>query len=434
MKVLIVGANGRGHALAWKAARSPRVSHVFVAPGNGGTDWTASEGVAACRSIPISIQGDDFAELVQFAQAEGIDFTLVGPELPLVNGIVDQFEENGLKIFGPNRAAAQLEGSKAFSKKFMAEAGIPTAEFGAFRSREAALSYLEMVDHQVVVKASGLAAGKGVIICNNRTEAAEAVNAIMGDQLFGAAGDEIIIEERMTGNEISLLAVCDGNIAKPLLATRDHKRIGNNDTGPNTGGMGAYGPIPEIDQATINEIMERVIQPTIDGMAQRGTPYVGILFAGIMLTPNGIKTLEFNCRFGDPETQVVLPMLASDLIDIVEAALNGELDQIEIENHPGACATVVMASPGYPNSYPKGLPISGVEEAGQEAIVFQAGTKRDGDQLVTSGGRVFAVTGRGKDLQAALDAAYAGVDKISFQGVQYRTDIGESSLRHIQPI
>ncbi len=427
MKVLVIGSGGREHAMAWKLAQSSVVSEVVVAPGNGGTSWPAQDGLASCRSVPANVE--DIDGLLAIAQKEGAELTAVGPEVPLSLGIVDAFQAACLKIFGPSQMAAQLESSKAYSKDFMAEMGIPTAEYGAFTDKAEALTYLDSIDHLVVVKASGLAAGKGVIVCDNKEQAMAAVAEMMDDKRFGAAGDQVVIEERLTGPELSLLAICDGKTAKQLIHSRDHKRAYDGDLGPNTGGMGAYAPVPEVGPEVIAEVMEKVVQPTVDGMAKRGHPYVGVLYAGIMLTPNGIKTLEFNCRFGDPETQVVLPMLKSDLAEIMLAAIDGRLDQVKVENHAGSAATVVMASGGYPGSYTKGMAISGLDGVAG-ATVFHAGTKMADGQIVTSGGRVLAVTGTGDNLQQALDSAYLGIKKVNFDKAEFRTDIGQSSIEN----
>lgn len=425
MKVLVIGSGGREHAMAWKLAQSKLVDEVVVVPGNGGTTWAAKDGLAPCRNVAGSVE--DVEGLVAIAQKEGVGLTAVGPEVPLALGVVDAFQAEGLKIFGPTQAAAQLEASKAYSKAFMAQMDIPTAAFGTFTDKAAALSYLDTIDHLVVVKASGLAAGKGVIVCDSKDEAIAAVEEIIDDKRFGTAGDQVVIEERLTGPELSLLAICDGKTAKPLIHSRDHKRAYDGDKGANTGGMGAYAPVPEVGPDVLAEVMKRVVQPTVDGMAQLGHPYVGVLYAGIMLTPNGIKTLEFNCRFGDPETQVVLPMLKSDLAAIMLAAIDGRLDGVTVENHAGAAATVVMASGGYPGGYEKGKVISGLDKAAP-ATVFHAGTKLTDGRCVTNGGRVLAVTGMGDDLQQALDVAYAGIEQIGFEAAEFRTDIGKSSL------
>lgn len=419
LRILVVGGGGREHALVWKLAQSPRVGQIFVAPGNAGTAVMA-------HNVPI---GDgDVAGLVAFAAQNAIDLVVVGPEAPLAAGLVDALQAVGTAVFGPSRSAAQLEASKAFAKQFMLERGIPTAPARIFSDFDAALVALREMDLPagVVIKASGLAAGKGVIVCDTTAEAEAALAQMMLERAFGTAGDEVLIEERMAGPELSLLVLTDGKTAVPLLPARDHKRVFDADQGPNTGGMGAYGPPNDVDAALIDDIMRRIVQPTLDGMAQRGTPYVGVLYAGLMLTAAGPRVVEFNCRFGDPETQVVLPMLDGDLVEIMLACVRGVLDPAMVGQHPGACATVVMAAPGYPGAYPKGLPVRGVEvaEAGG-ALVFHAGTRLSDDgALVTSGGRVLAVSAPGPDLATAVANAYAGVAQIVFDGAHHRTDIG----------
>ena len=413
MKVLVIGSGGREHVLAWKLAQSERVEQIFVAPGNAGTAVSAT-------NIPIN---EDIPALVQFAQDNAIGLTVVGPEVPLAAGVVDAFQAAGLAIFGPTQAAAQLESSKAFAKAFMFEHDIPTAASGTFTHYDDAVASLPGTTG-VVIKASGLAAGKGVIICDDAAQAKTALHQIMVDRAFGDAGDEGIVEERLSGSEVSLLAFCDGKTAVPMLPARDHKRAYNNDEGPNTGGMGAFAPPPDVDQALIDEIMSTVIQPTVDGMAANGTPYAGVLYAGIMLTPNGLKVLEFNCRFGDPETQVILPMLNSDLAEIMLACIEGRLQPEMVQRHDGGCATIVMASPGYPGSYPKGLPITGLNAVPDNVMVFHAGTKHEHGNIITNGGRVLAVSALGDDLETAVSRAYSGIQTIHFEDAHYRTDIG----------
>ena len=416
MKILIVGSGGREHALAWKLAQSPLVEEIFIAPGNAGTGLIGT-------NVPIAVE--DVAGLVAFAREKGIGLTAVGPEIPLALGLVDAFQAAGLTVFGPTQAAAQLETSKAFAKAFMQEVGIPTAVSATFTDYQQAANYLP--DGPVVVKASGLAAGKGVIVCDNRAEAEAALRQIMLDREFGPAGDEVIIEERLSGPEVSLLAFCDGQTAVPLPPARDHKRAYDGDLGPNTGGMGVYAPPPDVDAALVDHIMRTVIQPAVDGMARRGAPYVGVLYAGIMLTAVGPKVLEFNCRFGDPETQALLPLLDGDLAEILLACAAGRLTPEMVRVHSGACATVVMAAPGYPGTYPKGLPITGLEAVPEEVVVFHAGTHHADGQIVTSGGRGLCVSALGADLATAVSRAYAGVAAIHFDGAHYRTDIGREA-------
>jgi phosphoribosylamine--glycine ligase len=420
INILVIGRGGREHALAWKLAQSPRAAKVWVAPGNGGT--------ALAGSITnVSLAEDDAAGLLDLARRESIGLTVVGPEAPLAAGIVDAFQSAGLPCFGPSRAAAQLEASKAFAKAFMVRHRIPSGRFAAFTDYETALTHLRQVDYDVVIKASGLAAGKGVIVPDSLAEAEAALRQMMAEHIFGPAGDEVIIEERLSGPEASVLAFCDGQTVAPMPAAQDHKRIFDGDAGPNTGGMGAYAPAPLVTPALLEEIVHTVLQPTIKGLRAEGKPYVGILYAGLMLTEAGPLVLEFNCRFGDPETQAILPLLESDLVTLFLACLNGRLDQVELTWRAGAAATVVAASEGYPGDYPKGREISGVAEA--EALVFHAGTRRTEDgRLLTDGGRVLAVTGLGDTLPAAIARAYAGIERIHFQGMHFRRDIGARAL------
>lgn len=415
-KVLVVGGGGREHALAWKLWRAPSVAKVFVAPGSGGTD---DDNVA----IPVT----DLEGLLAFAQASEIDLTVVGPEAPLGEGIVDRFTEAGLRCFGPTAAAAQLEISKAFSKDFMSRHGIPTAEYRVFKDVAEARAFLGEAPWPVVIKASGLAAGKGVLLPESVEEAHAALDSLMVSRDFGEAGDEVIIEERLIGEEVSVLALCDGHRAVPLVPARDHKRALDGDRGLNTGGMGAYAPTPALDAEALDAVTREVLQATVEGMSAEGCPYVGVLYAGLMLTAAGPRVLEFNCRFGDPETQVVLPLLDVDLAEVMGACIDGALTSEMVRRHEGAAATVVMASEGYPRAYPKGRAITGVEdaEALPGVVVFQAGTRRGDDgALLTSGGRVLAVTGRGASLEEAIARAYAGVEAIDFEGAHYRRDIG----------
>ncbi len=417
LSVLIIGSGGREHALAWKLAQSPRVGKIYTAPGNAGT-------AVFGQNLPVA--ADDIDRLALWAREKRVNLTVVGPETPLALGIVDTFRAAGLPIFGPTQAAAQLEASKVFAKRFMQQMGIPTAAFSAHTDYDEAVAALRQLPptQGVVVKASGLAAGKGVVVCDGRSEAETALQQIMLNKEFGAAGAEALLEERLRGPELSLLAFCDGKTAVPLSPARDHKRAYDGDQGPNTGGMGAYAPPPDVDAALIDQIMRTVIQPTVRGMAERGTPYVGILYAGLMLTESGPKVLEFNCRFGDPETQVILPLLDGDLAEIMLACINGTLQPTMARAKPGAAATVVMAAPGYPGSYPKGAPISGLDSVPPDVVLFHAGTQAASGQIVTNGGRVLAVSAVGSDLQTAVARAYTGVAHIHFDGAHYRTDIG----------
>lgn len=414
LNILIVGGGGREHALTWKIAQSPLAGELYIAPGNAGTE-------ALGQNVPIS--SDDIPALLQFAQEKHIDLTVVGPEPPLAAGIVDAFQEAGLKIFGPTKAAAQIEASKAFSKAFMQEFGIPTAEYATFNNYYEARKYVMLAKRPLVVKADGLAAGKGVRICDGATDAQVALTQMMLEGAFGSAGSTVVVEELLTGREVSLLAFCDGKTVSVMPPARDHKRVYDNDLGGNTGGMGAFAPLPDVDAALADEIRDKVLQPAIDGLAARGMPYVGVLYAGVMLTQDGLQNLEFNCRMGDPETQVLMPLLESDLVEIILACLDGKLAQTPVKWKSGACATVVVASPGYPDHHPKGLLVTGAEDV-TDAQVFYAGAVRKNGQTVTSGGRVLSVSGVGSDLAAALDKAYAGVDRIHFDGMHYRRDIG----------
>lgn len=420
--VLVLGSGGREHALAWKLAQSEQVKQVIVAPGNGGTSWQASDSLAACESAPIAVS--DFAALIELAQSRHIALTVVGPELPLAEGIVDAFESAGLRVFGPDKAAAQLEASKAFARAFMDEFDIPSPIHGTFTDADSAKNFIREFGRPVVVKASGLAAGKGVLICETITEAEAAVDSILADRAFGAAGDQVVIEEMLSGDEFSVLAFCDGKTALPMMVARDHKRALDNDEGLNTGGMGAFAPTPDISTQELQSISDTVLQAAIDGIQKRGTAYKGVLYAGLMRTEDGLKVLEFNCRFGDPETQVVLPMLASDLYSIMNACIDETLDRIAVEWHSGSCATVVLAAPGYPEAYPRGLPIT-IENPHPETIIFHAGTKLQDGTLVSSGGRVLNVTARAASLNSALKQVYADIaEQIHFDAMHYRHDIG----------
>ncbi len=429
-RVMVVGSGGREHALAWALARSPQVKQVFVAPGNAGTEWPANpdaQGLqprAASKNVPFG--DDDLPALVAFARREEINLTVIGPEAPLAAGIADMFQTSGLTVFGPSCEAAQLEASKAFCKDFMRQFNIPTGDYAVFEDYHAASDYLKQVAYQVVIKADGLAAGKGVLICQTPDEAQAALDKVMVERAFARAGDKVVIEEKLSGPEISILAWSDGKTVVPIIPARDHKRAFDNDQGPNTGGMGAYAPAPDITPKFIQQIQETILQPTIDGMIKRGSPYVGILYAGLMLTEDGPQVLEFNCRFGDPETQAVLPLLKTDIFEIFQGCVRGRLNQLDIDWSDGACATLVMASPGYPGSYPKGLPIKGLEKAAalEDTVVFHAGTAATDNGVVTSGGRVLVVSGVGNDLGAALNRAYAGMARIDFEGAHFRRDIG----------
>ncbi len=419
MKALVVGSGGREHALAWTLSRSRDVGMVFVAPGNGGTDGSGM------RSV--SLKADDVDGLLDFARAEGVELTVIGPEQPLADGIVDRFTAAGLRCFGPTAAAAQIEASKAWSKAFMDRHGIPTARWGAFTELAPARDFVETFARPPVIKASGLAAGKGVLLPLSRAAAVAAVEQVLCDRAFGDAGRQVVIEERLEGPELSVLGFTDGEAVAAMPAARDHKRAWDGDRGPNTGGMGAIAPVAA--RAEVAEIVETVLRRTVAGMAAEGRRYVGVLYAGIMWTADGPRVLEFNCRLGDPETQVLLPLLETDLSAICGACIDGTLADLDVRWSGGAAAAVVAASRGYPGDYDKGLPITGVEAAGEMngVTVFQAGTRRRDGALRTAGGRVLAVTGRGPDRAAAIARAYAGLAEIHFDGLMRRTDIGRSS-------
>ncbi|MCH8932799.1 MAG: phosphoribosylamine--glycine ligase [Nitrospinae bacterium] len=421
MNVLIVGGGGREHALAWKIAQSPKVTALFCAPGNPGTAQVATN---------VNLQADDLDGLLQFALDQSIDLTVVGPEQPLVLGLADRFQAKGLKVFGPSAKAAQLEGSKAFSKNLMQKYGIPTAAYAAFDHADAARAYLKGKGPQVV-KADGLAAGKGVFVCADEAGAVDAVRRIMNDKIFGESGNRIIIEERLEGQEVSLLAFTDGTTVLPMEVAQDHKPAFDGDTGPNTGGMGACSPAPVFTPELKQQVIDRVMLPAVNGMRAEGIPYQGVLYAGLMITADGPKVLEFNARFGDPETQPIMMRMDSDIVPVLEACANGTLDTCSLEWKPGAAVCVVMASEGYPGSYDKGRPISGLDQANSlpGVSVFHAGTKQDGDIIVTNGGRVLGVTALGGNVQMAIVKAYQAVGKIKWPGVHYRTDIGQKALK-----
>ena len=415
MKVLVVGGGGREHTLVWKLAQSSRVSKVYCAPGNAGT-----AGIGTNLPIP----DNDIPALLSFARDNNIGLTVVGPEVPLVNGIVDQFEAAGLRIFGPNARAAILEGSKVFTKELLYKYGIPTAEYHRFTHASKALEFLASnTIYPIVVKADGLAAGKGVLISLTREEAQQGVKDMMEDKVFGNAGDAIIIEEFMSGPELSMLCFVDSYTAKPMVSAKDYKRIGEGDTGLNTGGMGAISPNPLYDGELEKFCLKNIIEPTLEGMRQEGRPFKGILYCGIMLTEAGPKVLEYNVRFGDPETQVILPRLKTDLLDIFEAVVDDRLAEIDVRWDKAAAATVVLASKGYPEAYPKGLPISGLDQV-RNSVVFHAGTSDKDGEIVTSGGRVLNVTTRAASVAVALSQSYQNADLIQFDGKTIRRDIG----------
>ncbi len=427
MKVLVIGGGGREHALSWKLAQSPRVQTVFVAPGNAGTALEP-------RCLNVEVNLSDIPALVHFAQSQGVDLTVVGPEAPLVAGVVDAFRAAGLRIFGPSAKAAQLEGSKAFSKDFLARHAIPTAAYANFTDLDAALAYIRERGAPIVVKADGLAAGKGVILAQTVAEAEAAVRDMLAGNAFGEAGHRVVVEEFLTGEEASFICMVDGEHILPMASSQDHKARDDGDKGPNTGGMGAYSPAPVVTPEIHARIMREVMEPTVRGMAAEGNPYTGFLYAGVMIAPDGTpKVLEFNCRFGDPETQPIMMRLRSDLVDLLEAALDARLDQVEADWDPRASLGVVLAAGGYPNDYRKGDVIIGLpEQDAPDAKVFHAGTLQQDGAVVTNGGRVLCVVGLGETVAEAQKRAYALSDRIHWDGVYCRRDIGYRAVAREQ--
>ncbi|CDD71289.1 phosphoribosylamine--glycine ligase [Anaerostipes sp.] len=419
MKVLIVGSGGREHAIAWSVAKSPKVDKIFCAPGNAGIAEFAE-----C----VNIGAMEFDKLVAFAKENAIDLTIIGMDDPLVGGVVDAFEAEGLRVFGPRKNAAIIEGSKAFSKDLMKKYNIPTAAYENFTDPDEAIKYLETAKMPIVLKADGLALGKGVLICNTLEEAKEGVKTLMLDKQFGDAGNEIVIEEFMTGREVSVLAFCDGKTIKCMTSAQDHKRAKDGDQGLNTGGMGTFSPSPFYNDEVEAFCEKYVYQPTIDAMAVEGRPFTGILFTGLMLTEDGPKVLEYNARFGDPEAQVVLPRMKNDIIDVMEACIDGKLSDVELEFEDNAAVCVVLASDGYPEKYDKGFEIKGLDTFKDKDgyYVFHAGTKFDGDKIVTNGGRVLGVVAKGEDLKAARANAYKATEWIDFANKYKRNDIGKA--------
>ena len=419
MKILIVGSGGREHAIAAAAARSPKAEKIYCAPGNAGI-------AALAECVPIKV--NEFEKIASFAKEKAVDLVIVGPDDPLAEGLVDVLEEAGLRAFGPRKNAAILEGSKAFSKDLMKKYNIPTAAYENFTDPDKALAYLETAKFPIVLKADGLALGKGVLICKDLEEAKEGVRTIMLDKKFGSAGNEMVIEEFMTGREVSVLSFVDGKTIKTMTSAQDHKRAGDGDTGLNTGGMGTFSPSPFYTKE-VEEFCEKYIyQPTVDAMAAEGRPFKGVIFFGLMLTADGPKVLEYNARFGDPEAQVVLPRMKNDIIDVAEACIDGTLDQIDLQFEDNAAVCVVLASEGYPVKYDKGFPISGLDEFKKHEgyYCFHAGTKFDGDEIVTNGGRVLGVTAKGKDLKEARANAYAATEWVQFKNKYMRHDIGKA--------
>ncbi len=421
MKILVIGGGGREHALVWKIAQSPLVTKLYCAPGNPGT-------AALAENLPLAV--DQLDKLLAFAYENKIDLTVVGPEQPLSLGIVDLFESHGLKVFGPSQKAAFIEGSKAFSKDLMQKYHVPTAAYGVFTDQAEAEAFINSTGAPIVVKADGLAAGKGVIIAQTCGEAVEAVRDMLSGNAFGSAGSRVVIEEFLTGEEASFLVITDGKNVIPLASAQDHKAVFDGDLGPNTGGMGAYSPAPVVTADIHEKAMRQVIRPTLDGMAAEGRTYRGVLYAGLMVKDGEVKTLEFNARFGDPECQPLLMRMKSDIVPVLLAVANGDLGDTAIEWHDKAAVCVVMASEGYPGDYRKGDAISGLDQAAEleELYVFHAGTAQKDGACVTNGGRVLGVTALGATVRDAISTAYQGVSRISWPGVQYRSDIGKKAL------
>lgn len=417
MKVLVVGSGGREHAIVWKLRQSSRIDKIYCAPGNAGISQEA-------ECVPIGAM--EFDKLIAFAKENGIDFTIIGMDDPLVGGIVDEFEKNGLRVFGPRKNAAIIEGSKSFSKDLMKKYGIPTARYEAFNDYKAAKEYLDSQSLPIVIKADGLALGKGVLICETREDAEAGLKEIMLDKKFGDAGNSVVIEEFLEGPEVSVLSFCDGKTVVPMVSAQDHKRALDNDKGLNTGGMGTFSPGKFYTDELNEKCMNEIFAPSLKAMEAEGRPFIGILYFGLMLTKDGMKVIEYNARFGDPETQVVLPRLKTDLLDIMEACVDGSLDKLDIEWYDNAAVCVVLASGGYPTAYDKGFEISGLEDIKKrgDLIVFHAGTALKDGKFVTNGGRVLGITGIGSNLDEAIKTAYQGVEIVDFEKKHFRRDIG----------
>lgn len=422
MKVLVVGSGGREHAIVWRLKKNTAIEKIYCAPGNAGIGLDA-------ECVPIGAM--EFDKLVDFAKSEKIDFTIIGMDDPLVGGVVDAFEKEGLRVFGPRKNAAIIEGSKAFSKDLMKKYGIPTAKYESFTDYEEAKKYLDNQEMPIVIKADGLALGKGVLICMTREEAESGLKEIMLDKKFGSAGNAVVIEEFLQGPEVSVLSFCDGKTVVPMVSAQDHKRALDGDKGLNTGGMGTFSPSVFYTEEMNEECMKTIFQPTVDAMAKEGRPFVGILYFGLMLTKDGMKVIEYNARFGDPETQVILPRLKTDLLEIMEACVDGKLADMNIEWYDNAAVCVVLASGGYPVAYEKGFEIKGLDDIAKrdDIVVFHAGTAEKDGKLVTNGGRVLGITGIGKDINEAIKIAYEGVEIVDFEKKHFRTDIGRKEYK-----
>lgn len=419
MKILVIGSGGREHALVWKLAQSAKVSKIYCAPGNGGI---------AAQAECVPIEATDVDRLVQFAKEKNVNLTVVGPEAPLLQGIVDRFQAEGLAIFGPKRKAANLEGSKRFAKEIMEKYRIPTASFRSFTDPHEAKRYVRQQGAPIVVKADGLAAGKGVVVARTVEEAEQAIEDAMEKKVFGDAGNEVVIEEYLSGPEFSLMAFMDGTVVKPMVVAQDHKPVYNGNQGPNTGGMGAYSPVPQIPPRMVEQAVETILEPMAQALRKEGIEYKGVLYAGLMLTDEGPKVIEFNARFGDPETQAVLPRLQTDLVDVLMAVIDGHLADISLQWSDQASVCVILAAGGYPGTYEKGNPIAGIsgQESG-ETIVFHSGTKRENGQIVTNGGRVLGVAALGESIDEAREKVYRRIEEVSFKEMHYRTDIADKA-------
>lgn len=423
MNVLVIGSGGREHAIVWKLKQSPKVDDLYAMPGNAGTLGPAT------NIVGISLE--EHSKIAAFCKDYEIDLVIVGPEAPLAAGLVDSLSAKGIRCFGPKKSAAQIESSKAFAKDFMRRHHIPTARYDTFSNCEDAIQYIESVDYSIVIKASGLAAGKGVILPETMDDAKATLESILVEKSFGDAGDEVVIEERLTGQEVSLMAFTDGACVVAMLPAQDHKRLLDGDEGPNTGGMGAYAPAPILSVALMNEAVELVLKPAIDGLRNEGTPFVGVLYAGLMLTPNGIRVLEFNGRFGDPETQVLLPLLETDLLEIANACVDSTLQDMDIRWKSDSAVCVVLASKGYPEKVETGKLVK-IEELPEDVVCFHAGTTRYARHIGTSGGRVLGLTAWANDLESAVKKVYSNIGKISFEGMQYRKDIAHRAAEKVK--